>query len=122
MYMHDTLYFLNALHAFIEASVDNRGPWCWPTRELASFNLRRNRMVFPRDNNLRQAFNRCVADAKLRGWIVEGPCAAHCHARHLSLTALGKEALDNMNLYGCKGDPRECERTRPELRLRRVVG
>lgn len=104
MTMHETLFFVDDLRRFMEREVSNPGPWCWPTRELVSVNLRKNQDVFPRDRDYRSlhaAFNRQVDIAKARHWLTDEGCQPHCHARHLRLTAAGAEALRLMNEQGC---------------------
>jgi len=101
MTMHEALSFLDALHRHIEGNVSNRGPWCWPTRDLAAANLRLNREVFPRDASPTDSFKRQLGIALRRHWVASGPCQSHCHAQHLTLTAAGQEALRMMNEQGC---------------------
>lgn len=119
MTMHETLNFIDALHRCIEHNVSNLGPWCWPTRELANYNLRLNRDAFPRDRRLKESFDKQVSIAARRHWIADAPCSAHCHARHLTLTAVGQEALRLMNEQGCGP---HCEQHRDtRLNLERKV-
>lgn len=118
MTIHESLFFIDELRRFVEKHVDHSGPWCWPTRELAAYNLRRNALVFRREKQLNRAFNLNVGTVKEKGWLVKGPCAPHCHAYHLKLTQLGQEALDNMNRYGC--GTRECK-PHPELTFVRKI-
>lgn len=101
MTMHEALNFLDAFHGFMERSVSNRGPWCWPTREMVAENLRLNRKAFPRDSYPLNSFLRQLEIALKRHWIAQGPCQSHCHAQHLTLTAPGREALALMNEAGC---------------------
>ena len=119
MTMHETLKFLDALHAHLERSVSNPGPWCWPTRELVAGNLRLNRKAFPRDTSPKDSFNRQLSIALRRHWIASGPCQPHCHAQHLTLTAAGQEALALMNEQGC--GPQCHQHRETKLHLERKV-
>ena len=121
MTMHETLNFIDALHGFIERNVSNPGPWCWPTRTLAAHNLRLNRAVFPRDKDqhvLTSSFEKQVDIARKRGWMSDGPCAPHCHGRHLSVTAQGREALRLMNEQGCGPQCQQHRETKLHLERR----
>lgn len=119
MTMHEALQFLDALHAHMEHSLSNPGPWCWPTRELVAYNLRLNRKQYPRDKDVTHSFTRNVAIAKERHWISEGPCGHHCHANHLRLTTAGVEALRLMNKEGC--GPHCQQHRETKLHLQRKV-
>lgn len=101
MTMHESLKFLDALHAHIERHTSKRGPWCWPTRDMVAESLRLNREAFPRDARPTDSFKRQLHIAIGRHWIAAGPCQSHCHAQHLTLTAAGREALALMNRDGC---------------------
>lgn len=101
MTMHDALFFLNWLHREIgkQGSYTERGSW--PTREIVVRNLDGNHDFFPRDNHVRQAFDRQFGIALSRHWTAEGPCSKHCHAKHLWITETGKAILAMMNQEGC---------------------
>lgn len=108
MKMHETLYFIQGLHDFIAASASNKGEWCWPTRELLAENIDENVEVLGK--NARADIRRQMGIARRRGWLIEGGCVAHCHARHVRLTSTGREALRLMNESGCCtacGKPKE---------------
>lgn len=103
MKMHEVLWLISEVHDHTAAAVSNKGDWCWPTRELLAENVMLNRDLFPGSDDVRKQIQR----ARERGWIVEGGCSPHCHARHLKLTTVGQEALKLMNEGGCGGG-REC--------------
>lgn len=99
MKMHETLYFIQGLHDFIEVGAANKGDWCWPTRELLAENIDANVGVL--GQNAGPDIRRQMGIARRRGWIAEGGCVPHCHAKHVRLTAAGREALRLMNESGC---------------------
>lgn len=101
MTMHEALFFIKGLHDRVERSVANKGPWCWPTRELLADNVRLNRDRF---SGKRQDFRTQIAIAKRRGWVVEEGCSSHCHALHVRLSGAGLEMLALMNLHGCTSE------------------
>lgn len=121
--MHESLKFLDALHAHIERNTSKRGPWCWPTRDLVAATLRLNREAFPRDAKPTDSFKRQLHVALRRHWIASAPCQPHCHAQHLSLTAAGQEALALMNAGGCPQCKQpQCKQHRePKLHFEREV-
>lgn len=121
MTMHEALTFIDALHGYVERTVANRGPWCWPTRELLAYNLRLNREAFPRDRPevLWRTFRSHCERAKVRGWLTEGPCTPHCHAVHTVLTGKGREALRLMGETGC--GPQCVQHREIKLHLERKV-
>ena len=119
MTMHEALNFLDALHRYIEHSVSNPEPWCWPTRQLVHYNLRLNRGCFPRDKRVYDSFNRQFKIALSKHWTDAGPCASRCHAEHLRLTTNGAEVLKVMNEQGC--GPHCNQHREPKLRLERKV-
>jgi hypothetical protein len=129
MMMHEALNFLDALTKHMEHSIAPvrflgglRAPATWtrPTRELVMFNLRVNRKMFGRDKDVTNSFTRQLSIALERHWIDQGACQPHCHARHLWLTATGKEVLKLMNEQGC--GPQCAQHTKPEvLHLQRKV-
>lgn len=98
MNVHETLAFIEELHGYMERTVSNKGPWCWPTRELLAYNLRQNEQCFAGGIG---GWRDTLARARKKGWIRESGCSAHCHAFHVELTAAGREALRLMNETGC---------------------
>lgn len=132
MTMHEALNFLDALTKHMEHSIkasDARfmnlprspAPWAKPTREVVYANLRANRKVFGRDKDVSNSFTRNAGVAMERHWIAQGPCQSHCHAKHLWLTAAGKEALRLMNEQGCGPQCAQHKEGLSELRLERKV-
>ena len=119
MTMHDALKFIDAFHGMMVRSVSKSGPWCWPTREQATANLRRNRHAFPHDKDPSNSFRRQLKIARGRHWLTEGPCQSHCHAQHITLTGAGQEALRLMNEQGC--GPRCAEHRDTKLHFERKV-
>lgn len=99
MKMHETLYFIQRLHDFIEEGASKKGPWCWPTRDVLAENVDVNIEILGK--NARADMRRQMGIARRRGWIDESGCVAHCHALHVKLTAAGREALRLMNESGC---------------------
>lgn len=97
MRMHETLYLIQGLHDFIAREVANKGDWCWPTRELLAENLAANKAVLGTESGFREQ----LSLARRRGWLSEGPCQSHCHARHVRLTASGMEMLRLLDEAGC---------------------
>ena len=131
MTMHEALNFLDALTKHMEhsiASSDARfvgmrapAPWTRPTREQVMANLRANRKVFGRDKDTSNSFTRQFKIAMERHWIAQGPCQPHCHARHLWLTAAGRDVLKLMNEQGCGPQCAQHREAFAELRLQRKV-
>jgi hypothetical protein len=118
MTMHETLGFVGRLHDWMADELKNPGPWCWPTRELLSANLRLNRHLFSGEVVTSNGTN--LTTAKRRGWILDGGCGSHCHARHITLTANGLEVLKLMDESGCSRFRQECQHPAlPPLRLTR---
>lgn len=110
MTIHECLLFIKGLHDFTERSVSNKGPWCWPTRELLAGNVALNREFFGRNADADMRYQMAVA--RRRGWLVEGACQSHCHAQHVRLTGAGAEALRLMDELGCQHEKiRECVRS-----------
>jgi hypothetical protein len=106
MTQHELLAFIDRLHAFIERSVSNRGPWCWPTRELLVENLADNKTLW--GPSWDSGFRQTLRSLRHHDWAVEEGCSPHCHARHVRLTSAGLEMLRLMNEHGCA-----THRTRP---------
>lgn len=100
MTQHELLAFIDALHGFIERSVSNRGPWCWPTRELLVENLADNKKLW--GPSWDSGFRQTLQSLRRHGWAVEEGCAPHCHAKHVRLTSAGLEMLRLMNEHGCR--------------------
>jgi hypothetical protein len=124
MKIHECLFFIDWCHSSMERAVSNKGPWCWPTRELLVMNLRENSHVFG-GSTVRADFNTQLRIAKRRGWVIEEPCQPHCHADHIRLTGIGQETLRLMNDNGCDRLCAAAENPRPCVRagfhLRRKV-
>jgi len=96
MKMHEFLWYVKAVHEKVESSVENPGRWCWPTRDLLAWNIRSNREAIDplgwRDR---------YQVARDKGFITVGPCAAHCHGPHVTLTAKGEATLARWMQQGC---------------------
>jgi hypothetical protein len=106
MTTHETLWVLKAVHDHVVGNVSNPGPWCWPTFELLSSNIRANRHLLHVPG-----WRSRLAEAEARGWVVRQPCTPHCHARHVVLSAAGEAVLARMNAQGCD---RNCACRTPE--------
>jgi hypothetical protein len=119
MKMHEALYSIKGLHDSLELEVANKGEWCWPTRELLAENVNANLKVLGK--NARADIRRQMGIARRRGWLVEGPCVPHCHARQVRLTTSGAEALRLMNeaVCGCCSTCRVPEMREAEVRVKR---
>lgn len=104
MTMHEALYFIRGLHDYTERSVANKGPWCWPTRELLASNVAANRDRFTGGARNQGNFRMQLGIARRRGWVVEEGCSPHCHAMHVRLTGAGLEALRLMDEHGCNSE------------------
>jgi len=115
MTAHEFLWYVKAVHDKVEASVSNRGHWCWPTRELLNWNIRQNRALI-NPSGREQQFARALA----KGWILVGPCAPHCHGPHVSLTALGEATLARMMAQGCSSGC-ACREREEAVRLDRKI-
>ena len=100
MTMHEALNFVKALHDHVSSAVENRGHWCWPTRELLAENVKVNRALFA-GRNQSEDFRRQLGIAKRKGWAVEEGCSPHCHGRHVRLTGVGLEALRRLDESSC---------------------
>lgn len=108
MTQHELLSFIDSLHGYVERSVSNKGPWCWPTYELLLDNLKLNRNLW--GSRLADEFGDVFRTLQRKHWVAVGPCTVsasrsdvRCHARHISLTTAGLEALRLMNEGGCEG-------------------
>jgi hypothetical protein len=112
MTQHELLSFIDGLRGFVERSAVDAGPgpWCWPTWELLLGNLEYNRVFWgPRWHN---EFGDTIKTLRRKGWVAEGPCTLHCHARHVRITDEGFEALGVMNKQGCSGHMRVKRRSK----------
>lgn len=108
MRMHETLFFIQGLHDYFESIGAGEGDGSWPVREHLAENIAANIDVVGK--NALPDLRRQMAIARGRGWMVEERCNPDCHARHVRLTATGREALRLMNELGCCpacGNPKE---------------
>lgn len=113
MTAHEALLFISHVHDVAEARLDKTGPWCWPLRQTLLHNVRRHRDWFGGTKPSAELVTQ-LTRLRAHGYIIEGPCQSHCHARHVTITPAGADALKRWNESGCSRacalNPHGCQR------------
>lgn len=101
---HELLYFIDALTCGVHQQPGRRNDA--PTREeLATNYFKFHKSFGTKSAGLSVVLHRLAA----KGAVRLAPCSAHCHARHVWMTAKGRALLEHWNEVGCDTENREGE-------------